>query len=209
MSYAKTTQKSSLLEYAVVTDDVAPRFMHVPTHNTRLANHFMSLDAFKTGSDVANGFLKAHNDYRAAHGAAPLAWDDALATASDAYASKCVYGHDKNRGDNIGENIYASGSSAPLTTTDPSWPGKSTKAWYDEIKDWNFATSASNGGVTGHFTQVVWKTTTKVGCAVANCPGMLMANSIFVVCRYSPAGNFMCPTCNPPSTYAINVPPKK
>jgi hypothetical protein len=55
--------------------------------------------------------------------------------------------------------------------------------------------------------QVVWKATTKLGCGVASCPDMLMSNSIFVVCRYSSAGNFDCPTCDPPSTYAINVRP--
>ena len=163
-----------------------------------------SLDSYTSGSEFANAFLKAHNDYRAAHGASPLTWDDELSAASSAYASQCIYGHDQNRG-KVGENIYAAGSSQPLSASDLSWATQSTSEWYNEVKFWDFAAGKSSGGVTGHFTQVVWKATTKLGCAVASCPGMLMDNSIFVVCRYSPRGNFLCPTCTPPSTYAINV----
>ncbi|KAF8888246.1 CAP domain-containing protein [Infundibulicybe gibba] len=44
---------------------------------------------------------------------------------------------------------------------------------------------------TGHFTQVVWKGTTQVACAVANCgAGTIFSQaSGYVVCRYSPPGN--------------------
>ena len=203
------SKKFGLLEYAVVTDDAAPPFMHPALTSARLSKAFASLAAIPAGSELANAFLKAHNDYRTAHKTPALAWDDTLAAAADAYASKCVYAHDANRGAGIGENIYASGSSKPLSATDVTWGSEATSDWYSEISDWNFATSASNGGVTGHFTQVVWKASTKLGCGVASCPGMLMANSIFVVCRYSPQGNFNCPTCTPPSTYDLNVLPKK
>jgi uncharacterized protein YkwD len=198
---SRAQDQSSLLETIAVTDDIAPKFM-------RSHQLLTSLAPLTSGSAAANAFLKAHNDYRAAHGVGPLAWDDTLAAAADTFADRCDFGHDKLRGNGIGENIYATGSSEPLSESDPNLPGKSTTSWYNEVKNWNFATSASNGGVTGHFTQVVWKATTKLGCGVASCPGMIMDNSIFVVCRYSPGGNFLCPTCDPPSTYAINVLPK-
>ena len=41
---------------------------------------------------------------------------------------------------------------------------------YEEIKDWSFVTSQSAGGVTGHFTQMVWKQTTKVGYGFVTLP---------------------------------------
>jgi hypothetical protein len=55
--------------------------------------------------------------------------------------------------------------------------------WYDEIKQYSFP----NGGFsmqTGHFTQVVWRETTQMGCATATCRGM----DIWV-CEYDPPGN--------------------
>jgi hypothetical protein len=36
----------------------------------------------------------------------------------------------------------------------------------------------------GHYTQIVWPTTTRVGCAVAS-----NGRNDYLVCRYSPAGN--------------------
>lgn len=44
---------------------------------------------------------------------------------------------------------------------------------------------------TGHFTQVVWKGSKQVACAIANCgAGTIFGQaSKYVVCRYSPAGN--------------------
>ena len=41
---------------------------------------------------------------------------------------------------------------------------KAVNSWYDEIQYYNFTTGRSKGGVTGHFTQVVWTASTQVGC---------------------------------------------
>jgi hypothetical protein len=46
----------------------------------------------------------------------------------------------------------------------------------------------------GHFTQVVWKSTTSVGCASVDCSKTGLANTgahvspIFTVCNYKPPG---------------------
>jgi len=58
--------------------------------------------------------------------------------------------------------------------------------WYDESADYDYAAGTSkNGGVTGHFTQVVWQGTTELGCGISNCPSI----GSFLVCNYGPAGN--------------------
>ena len=56
---------------------------------------------------------------------------------------------------------------------------------YDEIANYNFETGTSNGGEIGHFTQLVWDSSTKLGCGVAKSA----SGGTFVVARYLPAGN--------------------
>ena len=56
--------------------------------------------------------------------------------------------------------------------------------WYDEIAQYRFP----DGGFsmqTGHFTQVVWRGTKRVGCGRSQCKGM----DIYV-CEYDPPGNW-------------------
>src|SRR5258708_14280669 len=119
--------------------------------------------------------LTAHNDARKNEvpgnngGTLPnMEWDDALATASQTYAdtlvrTKCgAIDHDANRGD-VGENL-AQGS-----TTDASAPPQSgadaVKSWVAEKADYTYASNTcAPEKACGHYTQVVWRDTAKVGC---------------------------------------------
>lgn len=57
-------------------------------------------------------------------------------------------------------------------------------AWYNEVTTYSFSNPGWSGS-TGHFTQLVWKDTTSVGCGYnARCA---MAT---YVCQYSPAGDW-------------------
>jgi uncharacterized protein YkwD len=123
--------------------------------------------------------VDAHNAYRAKHCAGPLAWSPKLAQAAQAWANSlksqgCKFGHKPNNA--YGENL-AGGTSGTLD-------GRAVAdMWYDEIKLYKFP----NGGFsmnTGHFTQVVWRETTQIGCGMTTCNGM----DLFV-CEYDPPGN--------------------
>lgn len=133
--------------------------------------------------------LKLHNDARARHQVGPLSWDNKLAEFALNHARKCVWGHSSNRskissnGKDAGENI-ATGSDVT----------GSMKMFMDEEKNYNYATGASKGGVIGHFTQIVWKGSTSVGCAEYDCgkypqPAGRAWNK-YIVCEYSDPGNF-------------------
>ena len=61
--------------------------------------------------------------------------------------------------------------------------GDMSKNWYDEIKDYNFKTGKSTG-VTGHFTQLIWKDSREVGFGVA-----FNGHSVYTVANYFPGGN--------------------
>ena len=127
----------------------------------------------------AQALVDAHNRVRAKHCAGPLAWSPKLAQVAQQWANSlrdqgCAFGHSKG---SYGENL-AAGSTGLLD------PEGVVKMWYDEVAQYKFP----NGGFsmkTGHFTQVVWRSTTHVGCGHSQCKGM----DIWV-CEYDPAGNW-------------------
>lgn len=68
-----------------------------------------------------------------------------------------------------------------------------TACRYEEVQDYDFSKPGFSME-TGHFTQVVWKWSTQLGCGVRNCPTVGSVSGfdnggIMVVCRYKPPGN--------------------
>ncbi|KAG9087399.1 kinesin motor protein cin8 [Ceratobasidium sp. 370] len=129
--------------------------------------------------DIA-AYLDPHNAARAAHGAAPLTWSDELAAAAQRWANGCVFEHSGGKLGPYGENLAAgSGDYSPQS---------GVKAWVDEAPEYS-----SSSPVPSHFTQVVWKATSQVGCAVASCNLANFDKQFwpvkFHVCEYSSAGN--------------------
>jgi hypothetical protein len=137
---------------------------------------------------LRHSVLDAHNRARGQFGVAPLAWSDDLARDAMAHAQYMartgVYGHDQTPGrrKKSGENL---------------WRGPRGVFSYDvmigvmiaEAKDFRPGVfpNISRTGVwndVAHYTQIVWPTTTSVGCALASSPTM-----DYFVCRYSPTGN--------------------
>ena len=64
---------------------------------------------------------------------------------------------------------------------------------YNEINNYDFVSGTSKGGVIGHFTQMVWKSSTKVGYGVAEAPSPKYSSwggkIVFVVAKYQSPGN--------------------
>ncbi len=138
-----------------------------------------------------NGMLEAHNEARAAVSPAPsspmpaLSWDSTVAATAQAHADACVFEHSSGSG--YGENIYASsGQSSPADVVG---------SWVSEKKDYDYA-SNSCSGTCGHYTQVVWAKSLRLGCGVADCttnspfPDFNGGKWQFWVCNYDPPGNF-------------------
>tara|TARA_B110000263_G_scaffold15668_1_gene12688 strand:- start:1916 stop:2173 length:258 start_codon:yes stop_codon:yes gene_type:complete len=66
--------------------------------------------------------------------------------------------------------------------------GEGSTAWYNEIADYTYSVigSTENANVViGHYTQMIWSTTTEVGIAKARST----SGKEYVVARYSPPGN--------------------
>ena len=134
---------------------------------------------------VRKDLLDRHNLYRAKHQADNLERLAALETIAQAYSEKLatlgylVHSGNTLNGNYIGENLYFGYNAGYLGT-------KPVDAWYDEIKDYDFAKSEFSSA-TGHFTQVVWKNSKQVGCGVA-CN---VQEYCYVTCNYYPGGNYL------------------
>ena len=101
------------------------------------------------------------NAYRARHGSPPLKWDDTIANFSQKYSyylvSNNLFQHSNN--ELYGENLaYFQGQGNNMMELIK----KSIDLWYDEIKLYNFNNPGYSPG-TGHFTCLVWKSSTTFG----------------------------------------------
>jgi len=147
--------------------------------------------AIAAANNIASQFpariLAAHNEVRARAGVAPLAWDPALANAAAGYAVQLA----------LTNSFQHSDRRARPGTGENLWMG--TRGYYDYeamVRGWSSeqrdfvpgifpaVSRSGNWENVGHYTQMVWPTTTRVGCAVAS-----NARNDYLVCRYSPAGN--------------------
>jgi pathogenesis-related protein 1 len=140
------------------------------------------------------GITLAHNEARAAVTTATplpsLTWSPALAATAAAWLAQCqdtdapigLIDHNPGRSNGhpyyVGENIYGSGGGAD--------PLQAVELWVSEQDNYNYEANTCNG-VCGHYTQVVWRETREVGCAVGTCAGLQFGNAI--VCDYGPGGN--------------------
>lgn len=139
-------------------------------------------------SGFENDFLRAHNEARAQASPTPdpplpdLVWDAELATLAADWAAGCVFEHSTGE---TGENLAIFSYSVE--------PAEVVDLWFSEISDYNYNTNrCAAGAQCGHYTQLVWRDTQKVGCARQTCdsvpdfgPGELW------VCEYDPAGNWV------------------
>jgi uncharacterized protein YkwD len=132
-----------------------------------------------------NAVLGEHNFYRKQVKVPPLQWSAALAKEAAAYAIILAktnsFKHSSNRA-NVGENLW-------MGTKDAYSLKEMLSSWTEEQQDFIYAPfpdCSKNGNVVGHYTQVIWKTTTHVGCAIVTND-----TNDYLVCRYAPAGNWI------------------
>lgn len=135
-------------------------------------------------------WVTAHNAIRAAASnpipatALPeVTWNQSAANLAADWAARCNFMHrDPN---SLGENIFAGSNSRT--------PTQVTNGWAAEKPNYNYANnSCAMGQQCGHFTQIVWRASTGIGCASQMCTtgSPFGAGSwFFVVCNYAPAGN--------------------
>ncbi|KAF5715907.1 PR-1, partial [Fusarium mundagurra] len=125
--------------------------------------------------------LDLHNEARKAVGNGPLTWDDSLASGAQEWADHLAQiGTLEHSQGEDGENLYMGSGSNPFASA--------VEAFLSEKSQYNGeAISGSNYMSFGHYTQCVWKSTTKVGMAVAKDS----SGASWVVARYQKPGNMI------------------
>ncbi|KAK7968079.1 uncharacterized protein PG986_002356 [Apiospora aurea] len=166
------------------------------------AAEFTSADLF------TSAILNSTNAYRDQHNASHLVWNRtledfanrylgqvvsrSLSSQSDSNSSTTLDSKDslsrrggrcdfKHSGGPYGENLALGCSNATSCV----------EAWGNERRDYDFG-KGDFGESTGHFTQLVWKNTTSVGCGARMCGGDGNAGDArgwYLVCEYWPRGN--------------------
>lgn len=132
--------------------------------------------------------LKLHNHYRARHCAPPLTLSQPLNNIAQSYAdylaATSTFEHSGNmlNGEKLGENLYMQWISHGRVKTSPR---AAVQSWYDEIEYHNFK-KPKYSPETGHFTQLVWRSSQKLGVGIAYSPDQL---EVYVVTNYYPPGN--------------------
>ncbi|KAI8131863.1 hypothetical protein DUD61_004468 [Geotrichum candidum] len=145
--------------------------------STPSATDPISSDPLDANSQIAIDAVSNHNRLRALHGVPDVKWNRDLAKYAQDYlaSAQCNFAHS---GGPYGENLAIG---YPTTAA-------SIQAWYDEIKDYDFSKNEFSSS-TGHFTQVVWKDSTEIGCAEVECGSGW--GGPYLVCEYSPRGNII------------------
>lgn len=126
--------------------------------------------------------VAVHNAERAEVGSPPLEWSDDLARDASAWGSELARGggfrHDPGN-DDQGENLW-------MGTRGYYSLERMLEGWVREKRRLALLDSwESDSHAVGHYTQMVWHGSTRVGCAVTHD-----ASDEFLVCRYDPPGNW-------------------
>lgn len=138
---------------------------------------------------VEQAYVNAHNAARRRATPAPnpplpdVSWDATVALFAKEGSDRCIMSHRQQN--QYGENLFAG--------TTPATPTEIVDAWDSEKADYDYATNRCSR-VCGHYTQVVWRTSVRIGCSTTTCT----MNSPFgggtwylTACNYAPPGNYV------------------
>lgn len=112
-----------------------------------------------------------------------MTWSDAVAASAQGWADYlashgCKLEHASNTG--YGENL-ALGTRLTASNAVALWASEIDRYTWSA----NYSAADFNAG-SGHYTQLVWRSTVEVGCGIAECNA-----SVIVSCRFSPPGNYL------------------
>jgi uncharacterized protein YkwD len=123
----------------------------------------------------------SHNLVRAWHNAPPLTWSPELARTAQQHAdflsTRSILSHSRS-----GENLMRGGTRSTADGATLLWYGEYPRFRFNVPNLWT--SNFRNFGEWGHFSQVIWKSTLRVGCGRT-----VRGSRSYIVCHYDPPGN--------------------
>jgi hypothetical protein len=164
---------------------------------TRVVSKEPSTEPGGSAQGRLEGMLQAHNAVRAGLDANPslnpLIWSQELAEVAQEWAAYlqeqgCDMHHSSS---GFGENLaWFAGNSPTAEAVVQAWASESRCYTYGRFMDSDLCQSkCDSSGGCGHYTQLVWRETSLLGCAMAFCNTDL--HQEIWVCNYDPPGNFI------------------
>ncbi|XP_075214826.1 cysteine-rich venom protein-like [Lycorma delicatula] len=148
-----------------------------------------------TSKKIQHKIVSYHNLFRSlvqppASDMLAMTWHEGAAKAAQRWANRCLdLNHDsptglwiKNFG-SCGQNIFISTHRVPWFFV--------IKMWFMEKKKFSYGSPYNLLHSVGHYTQLVWSTTHKVGCGFTHCQNPYSGRPYFsYICNYCPTGNY-------------------
>ena len=163
-------------------------------------------------SRIASGLEQRRFGFPTAANMMQMEWDDELAYVAQAHANQCVFDHDCNECRasgryGVGQNLGQSKSSAVNVVANWTSP---IQAWYDEISlaHPSIVNKFEFQSKYGHFSQVVWANTWRIGCGFSTYPSTdrRFKTEMLYTCNYGPGGNIGRIGYNIPPMYRAGAP---
>ncbi len=149
-------------------------------------------DCFAVTQSQRNTILNLHNLIRTHYNLPKLVWDMGIEKQAQSWANSLaksgVFAHSSSSfRKGMWENLYASMSSGQKSILSGS---DAVTTWINEWEYYDYkSNTCRSGAVCGHFTQIVWKNTKKIGCGQSTRKKWIMT-TLYWVCQYDPPGNY-------------------
>lgn len=187
------------------TSETAPASLTTDSHPSSIAGTTSSVSStasLPTSTPVApqvdpQVYLDAHNDVRRRARVSDLEWSNDLQGKAQAYANQCQLKHSDGSIGPFGENLAAATGTfgarraVALFVKDKGETDHSA-LYYTSHMRVDLAKLSLRDFAFTHYTQVIWKSTTQLGCGVALCDNMFSGRAAtYHVCLYDPVGNIV------------------
>jgi len=181
-----------------------------PAHDTKVRGLVADDAPQSSDQNFISAVMRAHWYWRTLHCAQPLVWDSDLADAAKADIAECTPDPEHKR---AGSNLS---SVNPAPENYDAWVEFARTAvhgWHEEETKYPYNNPHYDES-WGHFTQMVWRNTTRIGCAMGHCPTTVNYPGR-LYCYYSFFGNNVetgqfeaqvwAPVCHDPDAASVTT----